>query len=85
MVHKIKWLGDRFQELHFGHIVIGKVAFIINIVILLKVFDAPLWIYIAGLFIVTFLMWFIGWYMERKGLRKHFMNAQFKDVNKIGA
>jgi len=72
--------AKRLHEMHFGQIVIGKLQFIINLTILLKVFDAPTWAYFVGLFVSAFLLWFIGYVMEKTGIRKHFRQAEFKDV-----
>ena len=75
-----KWWGKRLQEMHFGQIVIGKLQFIINLTILLKVFDAPTWIYPVGLAVSAFLLWYSGYFLEKKGIRKHFREAEFKNV-----
>ena len=76
-----KWWGKRLQEMHFGQIVVGKVQFIINLTILLKVFDAPIWTYPVGLVVSTFLLWYSGYFLEKSGIRKEFRNAEFKDTN----
>ena len=72
--------AKRLHEMHFGQIVIGKFALIINLTILLKVFNAPTWVYVVGLFVSALLLWFIGYVMEKTGVRKHFRQAEFKDV-----
>ena len=72
--------AKRLHEAHFGQIVIGKLQFIINLTILLKVFDAPTWLYPIGLVVATFSLWFVGYVMEKTGVRKHFRQAEFKDV-----
>ena len=72
--------AKRIHEMHFGQIVIGKLQFIINLTILLKVFDAPTWTYPIGLVTSAFLLWFVGYLMERAGIRKHFRQAEFNEV-----
>ena len=75
-----KWWGKRLQEMQFGQIVVGKIQFVVNLTILLKVFDSPAWIYPIGLVMATFLLWFSGYFLEKKGVRKHFREAEFKNV-----
>ena len=76
-----RFWANRLQEMHFGQIVIGKVQMIINLTILLKVFDAPLWMYIIGLFTATFMIWYTGRFLEKCGVRRYFREAEFKNVS----
>ena len=82
---KIKFIGRRFQEFHFGHIVLNKLTFvitIINFIILVSLkwdFDPTKYIIIIGLICVLFI-WILGMFLDKVGLRREFMNAQFKDV-----
>ena len=81
IIFQTKFWAKRFQELHLGTMVIGKIQFLINLTILLKVFDAPVWLYVIGLFVSAFMLWYIGRFLEKKGFRKHFRDAEFKDVH----
>ena len=81
-IKDISFWANRLQELHFGQIVIGKIQFIINLVILLKVFDAPTWSYIVCFILGSFFIWYIGRILEKSGMRKYFQKAQLKDVLK---
>jgi hypothetical protein len=78
-----KFWGKRLQEMQFGQLVLGKATFVINITILLKVFDAPTWSYFVGLITITFLLWWLGFILDKYGVRKHYRDAEFKDV-KLG-
>ena len=75
-----EWWGKRLQEMQFGQIVIGKAQFVITTTILLKVFDVPYWVYAVAIPVVTFLLWYSGYFLEKKGVRKHFREAEFKNV-----
>ena len=77
----IEFWAKRFQEMHFGQLVVGKIQFLVNLTILLKVFDAPVWSYYIGLVVSAFMIWYIGRFLEKKGFRKHFRDAEFKDVH----
>lgn len=75
-----KFWANRLQEMQFGQLVFGKIQIIVNLTILLKVFDAPKWMYVIGLFFVAFMLWFVGRFLEKKGVRRYFREAEFKDV-----
>jgi len=82
---RIKWLGARFQEAHFGHIVLGKVTFVLSISTFIVAasikwgFDIDK--YILPIILVSFfLIWFMGFLLERIGLRKEFQQSQLNDV-----
>jgi len=79
-IKKVSFWANRLHEMHFGQLVIGKLQFLINLTILLKVFDAPTWMYFIGLFVSAFMIWYVGRFLEKKGFRKHFRQAEFKDV-----
>ena len=70
--------------MHFGQIIVGKIQFVVNLTILLKVFDSPMWLYPIGLILATFLLWYSGYFLEKKGVRKHFREAEFKNVKLEG-
>jgi len=72
--------GRRLQEMQFGQLVFGKFMFVINFTVLLKVFDAPAWSYPVAFVLITFLMWYGGYLLDKKGVRRHFREAEFKDV-----
>ena len=82
---KIRFIGSRFQEYHFGHIVLNKFTFVItvvNFILLVSLkwdFDPTNYLFIIGLGCVV-LIWIVGFILDRVGLRREFMNAQFKDV-----
>ena len=80
MMKDVSFWSNRLHEMHFGQLVIGKIQFLINMTILLKVFDAPVWMYYIGLMVSAFLIWYIGRFLEKKGFRKYFREAEFKDV-----
>ena len=85
----VSFWSNRLQEFHFGHLVLNKITFVItivNFVILVSLkwdFD-PLDYLIPIAIFTTFLIWFIGRYLEKKGVRKYFQTAQFKDVRLEG-
>jgi len=80
MIKTPSFWANRLQEAHFGRIVIGMVQFIFNVTILLKLFDAAWWMYIVGLFTASFLTWYTGRFLEKKGIRRYFREAEFKNV-----
>ena len=66
--------------MHFGQIVAGKVQMVLTVTIALKVFDVPYWIYPIAFIITIFLLWYVGRFLEKKGIRKYFREAEFKNV-----
>ena len=82
---RIRWLGRRFQEAHFGQIVLGKFTFVLTMSTFLVAasikwgFNIDRYI-IPVIIISFFLVWFVGWIFERMGLRKEFQQSQLEDV-----
>lgn len=77
---RYKQIAQRLQEMKFGQMVLGGFFFVINMTTMLKVFDAPAWLYIIALPFTAFSVWFVGWWMEQHGVRQYFREAEFKDV-----
>ncbi len=81
----IKFLAKLLQEIHFAQIVLGKFTFIItvvNFIVLISLkwkFDPTQYIIILG-FSSVILMWFMGWLLEKTGIRKHFQQRQVEGV-----
>ena len=85
MIKKVSFWGNRLQELDFGHILFSKFVFVITVVnftILISLkwdFDPTNYIVPIGL-ATALVLWYVGRIGEKKGLRKYFRQAQFKDV-----
>ena len=85
MMKNASFWANRLQEFHFGHLVLGKVTFVISLVNLLMLFSLkfdfnPLLYLIPLGLIASLFIWLLGRYLEKKGIRKYFQDAQFKDV-----
>ncbi len=84
-IMSVKFIAQRLQEFHFGHLVLSKLTFIltvVNFLVLISIrwgFD-PINYLIFIVPLCVFIIWFLGWALERKGLRRSFIQAQFKDV-----
>ena len=80
-----KYWANRLQEIQFGQMVWGKFTFIltvVNFVILISLkwdFDPTNYLIPIGI-LCAFLMWYTGRFLEKKGVRKHYREAEFKDV-----
>ena len=70
--------GDRVNELNWGQFVVGKIQWIVSMTILLKVFDAPAWIYFAAPVVIFVSILLIG-RLFNAFLRKPYLKAYFKD------
>jgi len=83
----IDWIGDRLQELHFGSLIVGKISMVINLVVLITALSIKFKFEITGPTLILvgiaglFLIWIIGFVLNVTGVRKSFMNSQFKDTN----
>ena len=84
----ISFWANRFQEFHFGQFVIAKfwwLLSVVNALIIISIkweFDPVDYIVPLVLFVVLF-TWITGRILEKRGFRKHFQDAQFKNV-KLG-
>ena len=84
MIKSVSFWSNRYQEFHVGHVVTGSLGYLINLTILLKVFDAPAWLYPVVLFGLALSVWILGRTLRKIGFWKYFQNAQFKDTNLEG-
>ena len=77
--------GRRLQELNFGHLILSKVALVVgfvNLILLISIkwdFDPMDYIIFIGIAIL-FCTWYLGRFLDRKGVRQAFRQAEFKDV-----
>lgn len=62
------YYAKRINEFHVGHWIIGKIQWSINIVILLKLFNAPLYVYILAIPCIFCTVWVMGYFFKRSGL-----------------
>jgi len=85
MIKKPEFWANRLHELHFSQIVFGKFTFmlsVINFIVLISLkwdFD-PMEYMIVIAPTTIFIMWFVGWILERWGVRQAFREAEFKNV-----
>ena len=78
--NRYRKIAKRLQEMKFGQLVLGAFFFIINMTTMLKVFDAPAWVYMVALPFTGFMVWFVGHWLEKHNVRKYFREEEFKDV-----
>ena len=71
--------SNRLNEFNWGHFLISKVVFLLNLVIALKIFDAPLWVYFVAPVIMLVLIMLIGILFD-KYMRKYYVDAHYKDT-----
>ena len=69
----IKWLGIQFQRIHFGHMIYAKIGVIINLLILVGVYETPLWIKILITPVAVIALWLFGFIADKTQFRDHFM------------
>lgn len=83
--NRYRKIGQRLQEMQFGQLVLNKfmaIITIMNTVILISVkwdFDPTYYLVPIGV-LVGFMIWYIGHVLEKKGVRKYYREAEFKDV-----
>ena len=85
---RTKQMGNILWDMHFGQIVLNKPMIIItlmNFIILLSLkwdFDPTYYLLPFGLF-AAYMLWFVGHFLNKMGVRKAFTEANFKNV-KLG-
>ena len=73
---------DRLNEFHWGHWCLSKIQFaVFGGTILLKLFDAVLWLYFVFPVVVVGVTWILGWLFERFGVRRRFMINNWRGVD----
>jgi len=72
------FVAKRLNEFSIGQFIITKVQWTVSIVILLKVFDAGLWIYIVTIPLILIMTWIAGVYVHRKGLWDSYVKESLK-------
>jgi hypothetical protein len=70
--------AKRINEFSVGQWMVGKGQALIQMVILLKLFDAPPWVYIAATPIIAFLVWVFGFALITTGLWARINRETFK-------
>ena len=60
--------SKRANEVSIGQWAVGKVQSLVSMVILLKLFDAPVWVYIVSAPIIIFIVWLAGYVLVKSGL-----------------
>jgi len=68
----------RANELSVGQWVVSKFQSVFSLVIMLKLFDAPWWLYIISVPIIMFIMWTIGYVFVSTGNWASFNRETFK-------
>ena len=76
--------SKRANEVSIGQWAVGKVQSLVSMVILLKLFDAPVWAYIVSAPIIIFIVWLAGYVLVKSGLwasinRETFRGSLYND------
>ncbi len=69
------------NQFHWGQFFLSKIQWIVNIIILLKVFDMPLWSYIVFPIELVLFTWWLGIFIDVTGLRLTFIRENYKGTN----
>ena len=69
------------NQFHWGQFFLSKAQWIVNLVILLKVFDMPMWTYFVIPIILVVFTWVLGIFVDSTGLRLRFIKENFKGTN----
>ena len=78
---KIRFLTKRMNEFHWGQFFISKLQWVINIIILLKVFNVSFYWYIITLIFVFFITWVFGYFVVKSGFKLRFLKLYFEGTN----
>ena len=62
------YYSKRANEISIGQWAVGKLQSLVSMIILLKLFDAPTWVYIISAPIIVFGVWFMGYVLVKSGL-----------------
>lgn len=76
-------LSLALNRFHWGQFFLSKIQWVMNLAILLKVFDMPLWTYIVFPSILILFTWLLGVYVDTAGIRLQFLKENFKGTNII--
>lgn len=74
------YFADRMNEIHWGFFVLSKLQWIINTTILLKLFDAPVWLYVVTPIVIVLALIIVGKIFNKK-LRKGFINKYYEGAD----
>lgn len=72
----VGFLAVQFQRVHFGTIVYAKVGVIVNLLILIKVYNFPTWLSISCVFGGLIVLWIVGWISDITGFKDEFERKQ---------
>lgn len=65
---------------NIGHFVMSKAQWLYAVVIILKLWNAPLWMYLVSLPVILLLTIIIGFIFDITGLWREYMRKQYKGV-----
>lgn len=74
------FIAERANEYHWGLWFVGKLQGLVNMTIILKLFNAPTLAYFVAAPLILLGIWFLGYWVERTGLRKRIQSAAYKGV-----
>ena len=72
------YIAKRINEHSVGMWAASKVQALVSMVILLKLFDAPGWIYLASAICITFVIWLTGFIMVKTGFWARVSKESFR-------
>jgi len=75
------YMAKRLNEFHWGQFLLSKIQWIINLIILLKLFGAPAWAYLVSPLFIIVATWVIGYIIEKTGFRLRIVRENFKGTN----
>ena len=76
--------SKRANEVSIGQWAVGKLQSLVSMVILLKLFDAPIWVYVISAPVIVFIVWIMGYILVKSGLwasinRETFRGSLYND------
>ena len=74
------WAADQFQCVHMGNMIWQKFGAAIQLLILVGVYDSPMWAKIAVAPVALFLLWVVGYWANETGFKDRFTARQQKAI-----
>jgi len=75
---RVGFFAIQFQRIHFGTIIYAKIGVIVNLLILVKVYNFPAWVSVLCAVSGLFVLWVAGYVSDRTGFKDEFERKQQK-------
>jgi hypothetical protein len=75
----VEFTGKIFNDFNWGFFLVQKFFWIINLAILVKVYNISFYIQLIAIPVMVIGIWLLGKLIVKTGIQKSFINNRFKD------